>query len=344
MKKPATVGNQSCHCAPCHAHEKKACYGCQTCWNSSTSRIPTPHSPVSHCAACPPTNHHECSLIVYYKWRVCSQDAQASASGASGSASVGMWLLNIIINVMTGIVQVKRRAGFQLLLGPGTSGVDVTCLFSVIDAGTRARRDRRWVRRSRAPPPVRASHPPLQPHAPIPYPFAAFHRPRASIHASLALSPFALVRAGALICRFTSRLKRELLPTWGAPRRCRFTVQPPPTPCKIQGKIQCKIPCKIPCKTFRAKDPVQDSWQSTSPPPACHCLDAVRRHRSPSPPSVAATAVSRRAAASHRRPVIPLPLPPCVLLLLYFLSYALEFVKGFTCNLLICQSLIKSLA
>ena len=203
MKKPATVRNQSCHCAPCHAHEKKACYGCQTCWNSSTSRIPTPHSPVSHCAACPPTNHHECSLIVYYKWRVCSQDAQASASGASGSASVGMWLLNIIINVMTGIVQVKRRAGFQLLLGPGTSGVDVTCLFSVIDAGTRARRDRRWVRRSRAPPPVRASHPPLQPHAPIPYPFAAFHRPRASIHASLALSPFALVRAGALICRLS---------------------------------------------------------------------------------------------------------------------------------------------
>ena len=133
MKKPATVGNQSCHCAPCHAHEKKACYGCQTCWNSSTSRIPTPHSPVSHCAACPPTNHHECSLIVYYKWRVCSQDAQASASGASGSASVGMWLLNIIINVMTGIVQVERRAGFQLLLGPGTSGFDVTCLFSVID-------------------------------------------------------------------------------------------------------------------------------------------------------------------------------------------------------------------
>ena len=100
----------------------------------------------------------------------------------------------------------------------------------------------------------------------------------------------------------TSRLKRELLPTWGAPRRCRFTVQPPPTPCKIQGKIQCKIPCKIPCKTFRAK--------------ACHCLDAVRRHRRPSPPSVAATAVSRRAAASHRRPVIPLPLPPCMLLLL----------------------------
>ena len=44
-----------------------------------------------------------------------------------------MWLLNIIINVMTGIVQVERRAGFQLLLGPGTSGVDVTCLFSVID-------------------------------------------------------------------------------------------------------------------------------------------------------------------------------------------------------------------
>ena len=37
MKKPATVRNQSCHCAPCHAHEKKACYGCQTCWNSSTS-------------------------------------------------------------------------------------------------------------------------------------------------------------------------------------------------------------------------------------------------------------------------------------------------------------------
>lgn len=31
------VRNQSCHCAPCHAHEKKACYGCQTCWNSSTS-------------------------------------------------------------------------------------------------------------------------------------------------------------------------------------------------------------------------------------------------------------------------------------------------------------------
>ena len=61
-----------------------------------------------------------------------------------------------------------------------------------------ARRDRRWVRRSRAPPPVRASHPPLPPHAPIPYPFAAFHRPRAAIHASLALSPFAFVRAGAL--------------------------------------------------------------------------------------------------------------------------------------------------
>ena len=37
MKKPATVRNQSCHCAPCHEHEKKACYGCQTCWNSSTS-------------------------------------------------------------------------------------------------------------------------------------------------------------------------------------------------------------------------------------------------------------------------------------------------------------------
>ena len=61
-----------------------------------------------------------------------------------------------------------------------------------------ARRDRRWVRRSRAPPPVRASHPPLPPHAPIPYPFAAFHRPRAAIHASVALSPFAFVRAGAL--------------------------------------------------------------------------------------------------------------------------------------------------
>ena len=67
---------------------------------------------------------------------MCCQDAQASASGASGSASVGVWLLNIIINVMTGIVQVERRAGFQLLLGPGTSGADVTCLFSVIDAGT----------------------------------------------------------------------------------------------------------------------------------------------------------------------------------------------------------------
>ena len=59
---------------------------------------------------------------------MCCQDAQASASGASGSASVGVWLLNIIINVMTGIVQVERRAGFQLLLGPGTSGADVTLL------------------------------------------------------------------------------------------------------------------------------------------------------------------------------------------------------------------------
>ena len=324
MKKPATVRNQSCHCAPCHAHEKKACYGCQTCWNSSTSRIPTPHSPVSHCAACPPTNHHECSLIVYYKWRVCSQDAQASASGASGSASVGMWLLNIIINVMTGIVQVKRRAGFQLLLGPGTSGVDVTCLFSVIDAGTRARRDRRWVRRSRAPPPVRASHPPLQPHAPIPYPFAAFHRPRASIHASLALSPFALVRAGALICRFTSRLKRELLPTWGAPRRCRFTVQPPPTPCKIQ----CKIQCKIPCKTFRAKDPVQDSWQSTCPPP---CLPLPRRRPSP-PPSVAAVRCRHRCLPSRRRlpspPRHPPPTPPMRAFVVVFFILCIGVCKG----------------
>ena len=199
---------------------------------------------------------------------------------------------------MTGIVQVKRRAGFQLLLGPGTSGADVTCLFSVIDAGTRARRDRRWVRRSRAPPPVRASHPPLQPHAPIPYPFAAFHRPRASIHASLALSPFALVRAGALICRFTSRLKRELLPTWGAPRRCRFTVQPPPTPCKIQCKIQCKIPCKIPCKTFRAKDPVH-KIPGNQPPPSLLATAST--------PSVATAVRRRRPLPPPLSPVAPPP-------------------------------------
>ena len=156
-----------------------------------------------------------------------------------------------------------------------------------------ARRDRRWVCRSRAPPPVRASHPSLQPHAPIPYPFAAFHRPRAAIHASLALSPFAFVRAGALICRFTSGLKRGLWPTWGAPRRRRFPVQHPPTPCKIR----CKIPFKIRCKTCVQKIPCKIPCNQPPPP-----LLATA-----STPSVA-TAVRRR----HRR--LPscrrLPLPP----------------------------------
>ena len=147
--------------------------------------------------------------------------------------------------------------------------------------------------RSRAPPPVRASHPSLQPHAPIPYPFAAFHRPRAAIHASLALSPFAFVRAGALICRFTSGLKRGLWPTWGAPRRRRFPVQHPPTPCKIR----CKIPFKIRCKTLVQKIPCKIPCNQPPPP-----LLATA-----STPSVA-TAVRRR----HRR--LPscrrLPLPP----------------------------------
>ena len=92
----------------------------------------------------------------------------------------------------------------------------------------------------------------------------------------------------------TSRLKRELLPTWGAPRRCRFTVQPPPTPCKIQGKIQCKIPCKIPCKTFRAKDPVQDSWGNQPPPP----------------PLLATASTPSVATAVRRRRPLPPPLSP----------------------------------
>ena len=156
--------------------------------------------------------------------------------------------------------------------------------------------------RSRAPPPVRASHPSLQPHAPIPYPFAAFHRPRAAIHASLALSPFAFVRAGALICRFTSGLKRGLWPTWGAPRRRRFPVQHPPTPCKIR----CKIPFKIRCKTLVQKIPAR-SLAINLPPPACYCLDAVRRHRRPSPPPPPPVVPPPPIAA----PVIPPPPHAC---------------------------------
>ena len=49
-----------------------------------------------------------------------------------------------------------RRAGFQLLLGPGTSGVDVTFLFSVFDTGASRPSSMRGAPTPHPPSPLRA--------------------------------------------------------------------------------------------------------------------------------------------------------------------------------------------
>ena len=85
-------------------------------------------------------------------------------------------------------------AGFQLLLGPGTSGVDVTFLFLVIDAGASRPRLTRGAPSSPPHPPcARPSHPARPTHGSRTFP------PLCTAHTSLArlLAPQPLC---ALVC------------------------------------------------------------------------------------------------------------------------------------------------
>ena len=80
-------------------------------------------------------------------------------------------------------------AGFQLLLGPGTSGVDVTFLFLVIDAG--ASRPR-LTRGAPSSPPTPLARVPATPPAPRTDPARSrrFAPPTPRLHACLHLNPF----------------------------------------------------------------------------------------------------------------------------------------------------------
>ena len=76
--------------------------------------------------------------------------------------------------------------GLQLLLGPGTSGVDVTFILSVLDV--KASR----TRSTRGAPSARPSHPCTRPSHPASHLPAALHRPRLACTPRLHLNPLPL--------------------------------------------------------------------------------------------------------------------------------------------------------
>ena len=144
---------------------------------------------------------------------------------------------------------------------------DVTCLFSVIVSWTQrqARRDRRWVRRSRAPPTVRASYPPLQPHAPIQYTRLPVHMHGARLLLPIPSFPSSHSQAPVACAEIT---KGEAACATGAVADC----TPMPTP----------MPTSTPCSPL---------------PPPQQLLWPPRAHRSP-PPPVAASATEADADAT----------------------------------------------
>ena len=96
-------------------------------------------------------------------------------------------------------------AGLQLLLGPGTSGVDVTFLFSVLDAGASCPRSTRGAPSTRLNPPC--ARPTSTPPAPRtdPAPSRRFAPPTRRLARLVSTSPpFAPVCAGTQCCPSTS--------------------------------------------------------------------------------------------------------------------------------------------
>ena len=125
--------------------------------------------------------------------------------------------------------------GLQLLLGPGTSGVDVTFILLVLDA--KASRTRHEVRRARGPaPPARApATPPASRTGPAPSRRLAPPTPR--LHAALA--PHSLILYPAVRrCSMPPRPRCRLAPDAATP------PMPPRPRCRLAPRC-CRPRCRL---------------------------------------------------------------------------------------------------